>query len=134
MLEAIQKSCPALALPAFFQRLRFLISRHNCQKHFRPHYSLTILTCCIQQSTALSYLPFRYTYCSLLGCHTVQFRYTCYHLYFRYTLYHHRPSFNDKGPHLLLWAGSRPASGKIAVSGTHNRLNYCITLIVHTSF
>jgi len=40
----------------------------------------TIFTCCLQQSTALSYLPFCYTYCSLLGCHTVQLRYTCCHL------------------------------------------------------
>ena len=39
-----------------------------------------------------------------------------------------------KGPHPLLWAGSRPAHGKITVSGMRNLLNYCVIYIVYTQF
>jgi hypothetical protein len=31
-----------------------------------------------------------------------------------------------EGPQLLLWAGSRAASGKISIDGAFNRLNYCV--------
>jgi len=36
----------------------------------------------------------------------------------------------SKGPHLLLWAGSKATHGKI-ISGTHNCLNYCEIFIVY---
>jgi len=41
----------------------------------------------------------------------------------------------SKGPHLLLWAGSKVTHGKI-ISGTYNCLNYCEIFIVyeHTPF
>jgi hypothetical protein len=39
-----------------------------------------------------------------------------------------------KGPHSLLWAGSRPARGKITVSGIPNLLNYCVIYMVYTQF
>ena len=39
-----------------------------------------------------------------------------------------------KGPHPLLWVGSRPARGKITVSGTSNLLNYCVICTVYTQF
>jgi hypothetical protein len=37
--------------------------------------------------------------------------------------------FYGKGPYSLLWAGSRPASGKIC--GTRNRLKYCVIFIAN---
>jgi hypothetical protein len=39
-----------------------------------------------------------------------------------------------KGPHPLLWASSRPACGKITVSGIPNLLNYCVTYMMYTQF
>jgi hypothetical protein len=33
--------------------------------------------------------------------------------------------FYDKGPHTLLWTGSRAARRKTAITGTPNRLNRC---------
>ena len=44
-----------------------------------------------------------------------------------------RPLYG-KGPHLLLWAGSRAARGGGTVSVTPNRLNYCVMCIVYTEF
>jgi len=35
-----------------------------------------------------------------------------------------------KGPELLLWAGSRTASGKISIDGVFNRLNYFVLFTV----
>jgi hypothetical protein len=43
-------------------------------------------------------------------------------------------SFYGKGPHRLLWAGSRTACGKITVSGVPNRQNYCVIFIVYIQF
>jgi hypothetical protein len=43
-------------------------------------------------------------------------------------------TFYGKGPHLLLWFGSRAARGKISVSGIPNCLNYCVIFIVYTWF
>jgi hypothetical protein len=40
-------------------------------------------------------------------------------------------TFYGEGPHPLLWVGSRPASGKITISGNPNRLNYCVIFIVY---
>jgi len=37
-----------------------------------------------------------------------------------------------KGPHPLLWATSRGASGKIALSGIPNSLSYCAIVIAYT--
>ena len=39
---------------------------------------------------------------------------------------------NDKGPHLLLRAGSLAAGGEVTVNGIPNRLIYCLTLILRT--
>jgi hypothetical protein len=36
--------------------------------------------------------------------------------------------FYGKGPHPLLWAGSRVARGKITIRGIPNRLYYCVFL------
>ena len=42
---------------------------------------------------------------------------------------------NVKGPHPLLWAGSRAARGKITISGIHNCLKYCaICFMIYTQF
>jgi hypothetical protein len=35
-----------------------------------------------------------------------------------------------KEPQLLLWGGSRAASGKISIDGVLNRLNYCVLVTV----
>ena len=40
----------------------------------------------------------------------------------------------EKGPRPLLWAGSRIAHGKIAVTGTPYCLNYCEIFIVYSVF
>jgi hypothetical protein len=42
--------------------------------------------------------------------------------------------FYGKGPHLLVWAGSRAARGKITISGIYNCLNYCVTFMVYIQF
>jgi hypothetical protein len=42
--------------------------------------------------------------------------------------------FYGKGPHPLLWDGSRAALGKTTVSGIPNCLNYCVIFIVYTWF
>jgi len=47
---------------------------------------------------------------------------------------HGSPTFYDKGPHSLLWAGLWAACGKITVSGMPNWLNYCKIFIVYTQF
>jgi len=39
-------------------------------------------------------------------------------------------TFYGTAPHRLLWAGSRAAWGKIALSGVTNRLNYFAIFIV----
>ena len=39
--------------------------------------------------------------------------------------------YYGKGPHVLLWAGSGAALGKITISGIHNCLNYCVIFIVY---
>ena len=39
-------------------------------------------------------------------------------------------TFYGKGPHPLLWAGSRAARGRITVSGISNYPNYCEIFIV----
>jgi hypothetical protein len=44
------------------------------------------------------------------------------------------PTFYGKGPHPLLCAGSRAASGKTTISGIPNRLNYCVMFTVSTKF
>jgi hypothetical protein len=36
--------------------------------------------------------------------------------------------FYAKGPHPLLWAGSRAVREKVAVDGIPNRINYCANL------
>jgi hypothetical protein len=43
-------------------------------------------------------------------------------------------AFYDQGPHPLLWARSRAARGKITISGTPNRLNYCVIFMVYAQF
>jgi hypothetical protein len=40
-------------------------------------------------------------------------------------------TFYSKGPHQLLWVGSRAASGNTTISDIPNRLNYCLIFIVH---
>jgi hypothetical protein len=42
--------------------------------------------------------------------------------------------FYGKGPHPLLWAGSRAESVKITISGITNRLNYCVIFVLYTQF
>ena len=42
--------------------------------------------------------------------------------------------FSDKGPRLLLWAGSPGARGKITISGISIRLNYCVIFELCTQF
>jgi hypothetical protein len=44
------------------------------------------------------------------------------------------PTFSGKGPHPLLWAGSRDTRGKITLSGVSNSQNYCEIFIVCTHF
>jgi hypothetical protein len=41
-------------------------------------------------------------------------------------------TFYGKVPYPLLWAGSRTARGKIAISGIPNRLNFCVIFKVYT--
>jgi hypothetical protein len=41
---------------------------------------------------------------------------------------------NGKGPHQLLRAGSRSASGEVTIGGILNRLNFCIIFVVYTQF
>lgn len=41
------------------------------------------------------------------------------------------PALYGKGPHPLLWSGSRPAGGKIALSCIPNRLNNSVVLMVY---
>ena len=43
-------------------------------------------------------------------------------------------TFYGKGPHLLLWGGSRAARGDITIRGIPNCLNYCENLIMYTTF
>jgi len=43
-------------------------------------------------------------------------------------------TFNDNGPHLLLWAVSRAAGAKVTASGVPNRLIYCVIFILWTHF
>ena len=44
-------------------------------------------------------------------------------------------TFFGKGPpHLLLWAGSQAARGKITLSCIPDRLNYCVNILVDTQF
>jgi hypothetical protein len=40
----------------------------------------------------------------------------------------------SKRPHLLMWADSQAARGKITISGISNCLNYCEIFIVYTQF
>jgi hypothetical protein len=49
-------------------------------------------------------------------------------------LHHGSPTFYGKGPHPLLWAGSRAARGKIAVNSIPNRPNYCVLFTLCTWF
>ena len=42
--------------------------------------------------------------------------------------------FNSKGPCLLLWDGSRPACGKITVSGILNYVNYSVIILVYMQY
>ena len=42
--------------------------------------------------------------------------------------------FYGKGPHLLLWGGSRAVHKKITVSGIHKYINYCEIFMVYTQF
>jgi len=46
-------------------------------------------------------------------------------------LAHERPNLYGKGPHRLLWAGSRATLLKITLSGIPNRLNYRVVFIMH---
>ena len=39
-----------------------------------------------------------------------------------------------KGPHRLLLAGSRTTRGETTVSGTSNRLSYCVIFVAHAQF
>jgi len=43
-------------------------------------------------------------------------------------------AFYGQGLHPLLWAGSRAERGTIIISGTPNRLNYCVIFIVYAQF
>lgn len=43
-------------------------------------------------------------------------------------------NFSWPRPHLVLWAGSRAACGKIKISGTPNCLNYCEMFVLYTQF
>jgi hypothetical protein len=42
--------------------------------------------------------------------------------------------FNGKGPHPLLWAGSRAAREKLTISGITNRLHYCVEFVIYAQF
>ena len=43
-------------------------------------------------------------------------------------------TFYGKGPHRLLWTGTRAARGIVAISGKRNCLNYCEMFVVRTKF
>ena len=43
-------------------------------------------------------------------------------------------TFYGKGPHQLLWAGSRAERGRITVTGISNCPNYCEMFIVYSQF
>jgi len=47
------------------------------------------------------------------------------------TLGHGCSTIYGKGPHVLSWAASRAACGKMAVTGIPNCLNYCVIFVVY---
>ena len=42
--------------------------------------------------------------------------------------------FNGKGPHPLLWVGSRVEREKLTKSGITNRLHYCVAFMLYAQF